>query len=135
MRRIVLDTNCLLAILPQRSSYHTVWTAFLNDEIEFCVSTEILLEYEEIIASHASQILADAVLKTLVNKNNLVRIEPPWRFGLMENDPDDNKFVDCAICGNAEYIVTNDTHFNILMQIDFPIVEVIKIQDFVKQLN
>jgi len=51
-------------------------------------------------------------------------------FHLIEADPDDNKFVDCAICGNAELIVTNDVHFNILKNIDFPIVDVKSIQEF-----
>ena len=45
MRRIVIDTNCLLAILPSRSPYHSVWTEFLANKLEICVSNEILMEY------------------------------------------------------------------------------------------
>ena len=56
-------------------------------------------------------------------------------FHLIEADPDDNKFVDCAICGNAELIVTNDAHFNVLKSIGFPIVEVKSIQEFVAELQ
>lgn len=47
-------------------------------------------------------------------------------------DPDDNKFVDCAICGNAELLVTNDAHFGVLRTIEFPKVEIIRLQEYVK---
>ena len=40
MRRIVIDTNCLLAVLPSKSPYHNVWTDFLEGRIELCVSNE-----------------------------------------------------------------------------------------------
>ena len=102
MRRIVIDTNCLLAILPSKSPYHKVWTDFLEGELEFCVSNEVLIEYEEILSQKTSPFFADAIIKTLINKRNLVRVSPFWRFRLIENDPDDNKFVDCAVCGQAE---------------------------------
>ena len=49
-------------------------------------------------------------------------------------DSDDNKFVDCAVASDAEYIVTNDKHFNPLKAIPWPKVEIIKIADFIKQL-
>ena len=47
---------------------------------------------------------------------------------------DDNKFVDCAVAADAEYIVTNDTHFNDLKEIDWPKVSVITIKEFASQI-
>lgn len=58
-----------------------------------------------------------------------------YHFRLIEADADDNKFVDCAVAANAEYIVTNDAHFDILKQIDWPKLTVIAIKEFVKQLK
>ena len=52
-----------------------------------------------------------------------------------KSDVDDNKFVDCAVAADAEYIVTNDTHFNILQEIPWPKVNVINIKDFVINLE
>ena len=43
---------------------------------------------------------------------------------------DRNKFVDCAIAVSADFIVTNDRHFDILKDIPFPIVDTIKAEDF-----
>ncbi|MBO7618048.1 MAG: PIN domain-containing protein, partial [Bacteroidales bacterium] len=50
MRYVVLDTNCLVQILPSRSLYHKIWTDFLEGKFCLCVSNEILMEYEEILS-------------------------------------------------------------------------------------
>ena len=50
-------------------------------------------------------------------------------------DKDDNKFVDCAIAGNAQFIVTNDKHFEVLKNIQFPKVEVVSSTDFLQKLQ
>ena len=45
--------------------------------------------------------------------------DPHFRFGLIEQDPDDNKFVDCAIIAGADYIVSEDAHFRIFLTLSF----------------
>jgi predicted nucleic acid-binding protein len=62
-------------------------------------------------------------------------IDPQYRFGLIEQDPDDNKFVDCAIIAGADYIVSEDAHFRILADIPFPSVAVIRLDEFIKDLD
>lgn len=64
-----------------------------------------------------------------------MKFTPSFHFNLINTDPDDNKFVDCAIVANASYIVSEDTHFNILNSIPFPHVEVIRLQKFLKTLQ
>ena len=135
MRRIVIDTNCLLAILPSKSPYHKVWTNFLSRQLEICVSNEILLEYEEIISEKTSPAFAEAIIKTLINMPNFIRVYPSWRFGYIVTDPDDNKFVDCAVAADAEYIVTNDKHFKVLNKISWPRLSVIRLKEFVAQIG
>jgi len=61
-------------------------------------------------------------------------MHPYFHFNLISVDPDDNKFVDCAIIANADYIVSQDAHFNVLKTINFPKVNVIRIEDFLKEL-
>ena len=135
MRRIVLDTNCLLMVIPSRSIYHQVWKGFLEGSIEFCVSTEILLEYEEKLSENVSPYMADIIINALINRPNLMRVEPKWRWNLIQADYDDNKFVDCAISCQAEYIVSNDGHFKVLNDISFPRVPFRKLSEFVKELG
>ena len=132
MRRVVIDTNCLLAILPTHSPYHKVWTDFLEGRLEFCVSTEVLFEYEEILSEKTSSYFADLILKVLINRTNLIRVTPTWHFNLIIADPDDNKFVDCAVCGQEEFLISNDRHYEILKSINFPQLNLVKLQDFIK---
>lgn len=134
MRTIVLDTNCLLAVLPSISPYHQVWTDLLEGNICLCVSNEILEEYEEILSQKINVEISKAVIKLILSLPNLKKVRPTYFLHLIEVDPDDNKFVDCAFCGEAELIVTNDTHFNVLRDIQFPKILIMKLQEFVKIL-
>lgn len=134
-RRIVLDTNCLLAAIPQRSHYHRVWDSFIAGEYDLCVTTEILAEYEEIISRLTSPLAANLAVEAILRAPNTIRIEASFRFGLITDDPDDNKFVDCAIVANAAYIVTNDSHFDVLATIPFPHVSVLNLDEFMAELT
>jgi len=60
-----------------------------------------------------------------VTKNDIY-----YNWMLIVADVDDNKFVDCAISANVDYIVTNDKHFDILKTVAFPVVRVINIEQF-----
>ena len=135
MKRIVIDTNCLVAILPALSPYHQVWKDFLEGELEFCVTTEILLEYEEIISAKTSPYFAAVIIKALINSKNLIRVNPAWRFQLIKVDLDDNKFIDCAVCGQADYIVSEDKHFRSISNVQFPPINIIRLKDFCKKLK
>ncbi len=134
-RQIVLDTNCLIQSLPQRSRYRRVWQAFLDGQYTLCVTTEILEEYEEIVSRCMSVSVARLMTAAILRANNVRRVDAQFRFGLISADPDDNKFVDCAIVANAECIVTNDAHFDVLKSISFPEVCVRDIDEFLASLD
>ena len=78
--------------------------------------------------------VAEAIIYTILTRENVKRLTPHYRFHLITADQDDNKFVDCAIAANAEYIVTEDHHFNELKNISFPSVAIINLKDFAKKL-
>jgi predicted nucleic acid-binding protein len=61
---------------------------------------------------------------------NTERISLYYRFNLIKTEPDDNKFVDCAITAGATYIVSNDRHFAEVGQYKFPKVEVKSLTEF-----
>lgn len=133
--KVVLDTNCLLASLSRKGKYYSVWNGLQEGRYVLCVSTEIILEYQEIIAQKTNEFIAENVIQTLLNCNNVVCYEPAFHLHLIEKDNDDNKFVDCAIASGALFIVSNDHHYDILETISFPKVDVIKIQQFVEFLQ
>ena len=128
-RHVVLDTNCLVQSLPSKSIYHKIWEDFLEGKYILCVSNEILNEYEEIITRYSSPQVAKNVVDAIAHSPHTLYKESYFKFRLITQDPDDNKFVDCAISANAKFIVTEDHHYNILKEIDFPQVEIINLDD------
>ena len=57
-----------------------------------------------------------------------------FEFNLIQEDPDDNKFVDCAITAGARYIVTEDHHYDVIKWKDFPGLDVVGLDEFLKHL-
>ena len=133
--KIVLDTNCLVNVIMPDSFNNDIWQAFRAGKYVLCVTNEILFEYHEILSKRYNNLIANTVLKELMETPNIERINPTFRFNLITADPDDNKFVDCAVCGNAEYIVSNDSHFRALNDIDWPKLQLITIQEYVKEID
>ena len=134
MRRIVLDTNCLIQVIPLRSKMRFVWDAYLSGEYTICVSNEILNEYHEMISTLGNPQVADLILSVIINSPYTEFFDPRFRFNIITEDPDDNKFVDCAIVSQAEFIVSNDHHFDEVKRCPFPKVDVVTLQEFSETL-
>jgi putative PIN family toxin of toxin-antitoxin system len=132
--RIVLDTTVLLVSFFSKSAFRWVFDAFLDEEITLCVTTDILIEYEEIIGKHMGAKIANTVLQLIENAPNVELITRYFKWNLITEDPDDNKFVDCAIAANAKYLVSNDKHFRVLKNIDFPKVSLLTVQELQEKL-
>ena len=128
--KIVLDTNCLVNVIMPGSYNNDIWQAFRASKYVLCVTNEILLEYHEILAKRYNSLIANTVLKELMETPNVERVNPTYRFNLIKADPDDNKFVDCAVIAGATYIVSNDRHFRELQQYDFPKVDLRTLTEF-----
>ncbi len=134
-RKIVLDTNCLIASLSRHSEYYPVWKGFQTGKYILCISNDILEEYQEIIALKTSPEVARNVVNLLLKSKNVELVTPYFKFWLIEADHDDDKFVNCAFAANATYIVSNDKHFDILERIQFPRLLVLKLQQFLQLLE
>ena len=134
MTNIVLDTNCLIAILSKKGNYFSVWQGLLLGKYVLCVSNEILAEYEEILSQKTNVFVASNVIQVLLNSPFVRFVDPYFHFYLIKEDKDDNKFVDCAIVANATFIVSEDAHFRQLKEVSFPRVEVIRLKQFAEYL-
>ncbi|MEZ0608610.1 putative toxin-antitoxin system toxin component, PIN family [Fibrella sp. WM1] len=132
--RIVLDTNCLLAIIPRVSPYRAVFDAYRSGQFELAVSTEILEEYAEILERKMTVAIANNVLELIDRQYNTVQTEIYYRWSAIASDYDDNKFVDCAVSPGVDYLVTNDSHFSALQQLEFPAVRCLTLQAFMALL-
>jgi putative PIN family toxin of toxin-antitoxin system len=112
---VCLDTGVFLQMFGRKQPFYHILRALLDGWLMLAVSTEILLEYEEIIiklsgAERWRDVAAFLELLTQLH-GNIRQIEPHYRFGVVAADPDDNKFCDCAIAAEADFVVTEDNHF------------------------
>ena len=118
--------------MSPRSKYHAVWEFFVSGENRLCITNEIIEEYIEILQKIVGYEVSEYIVKTIINSPFTEFFTPYYHFELIKADPDDNKFVDCAIVAHARYVVTNDHHYDVLKEIPFPKVQIISIQDFMK---
>ena len=134
-RKVVLDTNCLVQIISAHSPYRPAWQAFREGRYTLCVSNDILSEYSEILERVANAAVSHNIVNAIARSPYTEMFDPHFRFGLIEQDPDDNKFVDCAIVAGADYIVSEDAHFRVLESIPFPSVNVKRLEEFILDLQ
>lgn len=125
---LVIDTNCLLVSIPKYSETRWLFDTLRTGKYQFAVTTEILEEYEEVIGEFYSPTVAANVVELLTTADNCIWVTPHYRWGLIAAQ-DDNKFVDCAISCQADYIVTHDRHFNALSEIPFPKVNILRMPE------
>ena len=135
IERIVIDSNALIQMLGAHSKYNILWSRFMERRFILCVSSDIMFEYEEMLKQKSSSLVAEMFMKVMSLAPNIIQKDPFYKYSLISNDPDDNKFVDCAIASNAELIVTNDKDFSPLKSIPWPKVEIMRIEQFMKIIN
>lgn len=112
---VCLDTNVFLQIFGRKQPYHAILRALLDGRLTLAVSTDILLEYEEVTSKLSGKERWAKVVRLLelldLLHGNIRQCQPHYRFAVVTVDPDDNKFCDCAIVAEADYVVTEDAHF------------------------
>lgn len=135
MERVVLDTNILLQIIPSRSDYHYIWNKILDGEIAVCISTEILLEYEEILSQRIPRDIVLQILYNIQNHPKTIKVGNYVRWNVVEADADDNKYVDCAVAAGAKILVSDDKHLRILKKRVPPLVDLKTLQEYHEYLN
>lgn len=128
--KVVLDSNVLLVAIGKRSRYKPIWDAFIDGKYQLIISEEIIHEYEEILKEHSAPGAAELVLEIFVESPDIIFKRIYYSWNAIVHDPDDNKFFDVAVAANADYLVTNDSHFNEAKKITFPKVNIISADRF-----
>ena len=108
--RVVLDTNILISALFWRGNPYKVVSNALEKRYSLYLSDEILNELEEKL-----RIKFEFPEDKIRNHIEILRehgkvIKPDVEVGIIREDPDDNKVLECAVSCNADYIVSGDSH-------------------------
>jgi putative PIN family toxin of toxin-antitoxin system len=128
--RLILDTNIFLVSLAPNYKYHWIYQSLVQNKFDLVVSNEILTEYQEQITFRYGLDRTDATLDFLLLLPNIILKNPSFLWQLIENDKDDNKFVDCYIAAQCDYLVSNDRHIHQLKSSKFPHIEVLCYEEF-----
>jgi len=108
--RVVLDTNTLISALLFSGTASRLAPLWQSRRITVLVSKEILQEYLRVLAYPKFQ-LGDHEIRALVEEELLPfaeTIRVRRRLAVVRRDPEDDKFLECAVAGRAEYLVTGD---------------------------
>ena len=133
--KIVIDTNIIVRAVSGRSLTSFVFDALFRQEFILCLSTEISLEYEEKLSQIYDTETAELVISVLLMLPNVEKINIYFDFRLIVPDADDDKFINCTVSANADYLVSDDKHFRVLSKIQFPKIECLTYEDFRRVLH
>lgn len=117
--KVVLDTNSLVRVFGRKSPFAAIEAGLREGRLTLAVSTPILLEYEEVIVRYSNSTRWQDLWRFFcligLAHGNVHNIGPQYRFHTIIGDPDDDKFADCAIVADADFIITEDKHFRALI--------------------
>ena len=122
-------------MLNRKSPYHHILQKIVRGEISLCVSNEIIFEYSEVIANHTQKSVAETVIAFILNNPATIKVNDYVRWNIITSDPDDNKFVDCAIWANALFLVSDDNHLRVLKKKTPPLVQLKTLQEYHEHLK
>lgn len=132
--RIVVDTNLFVSGLLNPHSgkpAHLIDLLPLRRErYQLLISKEILEEYKAVI--NRFERISLTKRKNLLGKirAHSNRVSPKEKFAVIKDDPKDNKFLECAVAGKADFLVTGDKHLLALKE--FQGIKIITIEQWLK---
>lgn len=132
---VVLDTNIFISSFLGKGPPHQILKRWIKGEFDLCLSNEIIEEYLEILvrAGVSEKPEVQEVLKMMKQQGNIIFSSSPERCRVVKDDPDDDKFIGCAIACEAKWIVSGDAHLlNIQKYFD---IEIIKARPFLTILE
>jgi putative PIN family toxin of toxin-antitoxin system len=110
MIRAVLDTNIFISALFWKGSPHKIVRRGLAGEFVIIISQEIIAEITETLGQKfklpSNEI--ETFIEVIVLGSETIR--PSSRIHAIIEDPADNKIIECAIAGEANYVVSGDRH-------------------------
>ncbi len=130
--KVILDTNVLISGIFFNGPPYQILRAWRDGKIEFVISPEILEEYERVgeeLSSKNPSVNIQSVLN-LLTVNSLIVPDQPLPEQVSD-DPDDEKFLACAISSNTKTIISGDKH--LLKVSGFKEIKVLKPRQFLDE--
>lgn len=129
MNRVVLDTNVTIAALFWKGYPRVIYDLIRERKLAMLLSKDIESELIRVLG-YAKFGLSPKEIGPFVNniRGNAEHVGVTSKISLITSDPTDNVFLDCAVDGNADYIISGDRH---LLEIGgFQNIQIVKAKDF-----
>jgi putative PIN family toxin of toxin-antitoxin system len=131
--RVVFDTNVIVSALLFGGYPERVFLAGLRGEIQLLTSRALLRELERVL-TEKFKLGMKLVKDTLDLIETLAEIvETTSQLNVIEHPDDDNRVLECAVDGNADFIVTGDTK-HILPLKEYKGIKILTPSEFAKLL-
>jgi putative PIN family toxin of toxin-antitoxin system len=111
--KAVLDTNVLISGVIATGVPHEVLVAGFEGEYQLVVSVETLHEFRDTLAKYPERFgMDDDEIQAEVEAVRYFAefVDPDEDITAVEPDPDDDKFLEAALAGSVEYVVSGDQH-------------------------
>ena len=120
MLKVVVDTNVFISSffggIPRQ-----IINYWKNGKITLCLSQEIIEEYIEVLNRLGLKDKKEMqkLTKLFAESYNSIFTATTPNLNIVEDDPDDNKFIECAVALDSKIIISGDKHLkNINKYID-----------------
>ncbi len=110
IKKVVLDTNVLVSALPFHGELSRMVYLWKEGKIIPVISKETFDEFKRVITYPKFSLTGDEVIAVI--KENILPffevVDAPAGSGGICRDPDDDKFLSCALAASADFIVSGD---------------------------
>ena len=109
--KVVLDTNVFISGIFWRGSSNKVIINWKEGKFTLVTSLETISEIIKVLKDFKINLSDDTLREwiDLIIRNSII-VEPKERINIVKDDPKDNIFIETAVAGNADYIVSQDNH-------------------------
>ena len=110
--RIVLDTNILVSAMGWNGNEREVLLATFSDDIDLILSEDLMAELLRVLSyEKLSHLPVDKISKFVeIMMETAIVIETTSQLSVIKEDPSDDRVLECAVDGEADYIVSGDKH-------------------------
>ncbi len=129
MLRIVLDTNILISAFFWDGCPRKVYNLAKDNKVTILCSREIEIELIRVLSCQKFGLNASEIFPLIINLRTLIEVMS--HISVIKEDPTDNVFIECAIDGNANYIISGDHHLLDLKSHNN--IQIMRAKDFLKK--
>ena len=138
MFKLVLDTNTLISAFFWEGNEAELLRKIEQRKALLFISPKIIKEIKDVISRPKfkqailnAKLMPDQIIQKIISISHLI-IAPELNINIIKQDPSDNKFIECVMQSNADYIISGDKHLLKLKQ--YKNIKIIKTSEILKLL-